>query len=31
MLMDHLLTLCDDLEEEPLRNVDFLWFSDCFY
>lgn len=31
MLMDHLLTLCDDLEEEPLRNADFLWFSDCFY
>ena len=31
MLMDHLLTPCDDLQEDPLGNVDFSWFTGHSY
>ena len=27
--MDQLLTPCDDLQETPLGNADFSWFTDC--
>lgn len=29
--MDHLLTPCGNLQEVPLGNVDFSWFTDCTY
>ena len=31
MLMDHLLTPHDDLQEIPLGNIDFSWFTDGSY
>lgn len=29
--MDHLLTPHDDLQETPLSNIDFSWFTDGPY
>ena len=31
MLTDHLLTLCDDLQDIPLGNIDFSWFTNGSY
>ena len=31
MLTDHFLTLLDVLQEIPLGNADFSWFTDDFY